>query len=58
MMELRHGESCLPCIRKFVGPALEKILYSLGKDPQRCGGCGRDVEKFKFTYWFPWPEEG
>jgi hypothetical protein len=56
MMNLHHGESCLPCILKFVGLALEKILYAHGTE--RCGGCGRTTLKYKFAYWFPWGDDG
>lgn len=53
-MEVHSGESCRACIKRFVGPALINIGASVGMGD--CGGCGQDVEKFRYTYWFPYTE--
>ena len=54
-MTRETAEACRECVVRFIGPALDREICTVGV--ARCGGCGRDVLKHRVTYWFPWPED-
>ena len=55
-MRLLYAESCEPCVRRHIGPALDKFLDA-PTTVAYCGGCGQIVEKHRVSYWYPWPTD-
>lgn len=55
----RHytSQSCEPCLTRFVGPALERIIPGSAREDW-CAGCGEVTTVVRASYWFPWPNHG
>jgi hypothetical protein len=52
----RHytNQTCEPCLARFIGPALERVIPNTDREDW-CAGCGQTTTVVRASYWYPWP---